>query len=480
MQLVKEFKEYEKDNFQKFTTYGTKTVNSVLKRNILKLEFCDTMLELQKERKMSKTKKDKLSARRPSALMTGKDRSRYTNIATAVRWLVNRPDALDPQLALAQKLVRAARSTPSQMSSSGSQTPASEFKINQAQLMVSAVSQKKIPTWREVIGESVLIEYKLKFALNFSYGKVSSVSPLFAFRSCMLMKSLSSLVSQIGYISNDIKLRIERLESFAMFELDGDKVKEARVTASEVVLKAPTQQKEHHYSHHHSSHRQQHHQQQQSHQDSRHESVTPTEGAVMVPAITRADDAGSDLEKRQKRPKKVSIKETDDSVKPCRDYFDALEKDRNAKTIKLLQLYDSIGPILIKLESLVLGTFTGECPEMKYYYNHWEKQVFGCFTRFAAKNLEKFMNHLLHNQPLFEVDAILTVPEILMRPSSTDAYSIMINSVKDFLLRLKNFKRWTAETCLPCPVSKCEEKEFYFTFFEDVVQLAKVSQPMDV
>ena len=45
------------------------------------------------------------------------------------------------------------------------------------------------------------------------------------------------------------------------------------------------------------------------------------------------------------------------------------------------------------------------------------------------------MNHLLHNQPLFEVDAILTVPEILMRPSSTDAYSIMISSVKDFLLR---------------------------------------------
>lgn len=44
MQLVKDFQAYEKDNFQKFTTYGTKTVNGVLKRNILKLEFCDTML----------------------------------------------------------------------------------------------------------------------------------------------------------------------------------------------------------------------------------------------------------------------------------------------------------------------------------------------------------------------------------------------------------------------------------------------------
>uniref|UniRef100_A0A182Y3M8 Dynein heavy chain tail domain-containing protein n=1 Tax=Anopheles stephensi TaxID=30069 RepID=A0A182Y3M8_ANOST len=189
MQLVKDFKGYEKDNFQKFTTYGTKTVNSVLKRNILKLEFCETMLELQKEKKSASAKKEKASLRRPSALMTGKDRTRYTNIATAVRWLVNRPDGLDPQLALAQKLVRAARNTPSQISSSGSQTPASEFKINQAQLMVSAVSQKKIPTWREVIGESVLIEYKLKFALNFSYGK-TTISFLF---SCMVSNRAASL-----------------------------------------------------------------------------------------------------------------------------------------------------------------------------------------------------------------------------------------------------------------------------------------------
>lgn len=44
--------------------------------------------------------------------------------------------------------------------------------------MVSAVSQKKIPTWREVIGESVLIEYKLKFALNFSYGKMPFPFPV--------------------------------------------------------------------------------------------------------------------------------------------------------------------------------------------------------------------------------------------------------------------------------------------------------------
>ncbi|XP_058060896.1 dynein axonemal heavy chain 10 [Anopheles bellator] len=558
MHLVKDFKEYEEDNYQKFTARGTKTVNSVLKRNILKLEFCETMLELEREKKVPKAKTNQQSARRPSALMAGKDRARYTNIATAVRWLVNRPDAPDPQLALAQKLVRAARHTPSQGSSSGSQTPAGEFKINQAQLMVSAVSQKKIPTWREVIGDSVLIEFKLKFALNFSYDIFDvinegqqfeylgfTLSPtirmaimrkdqLFFDVECVqkmvdkynkivlnltmpevhflrshlyevetiiqaglgrftwqsfnikayaekcqtLMKSLSSLVSQIGYISKDIKTRIERLESFAMFELEADKTKEPRVAAAEVVLKVPTQQKEHHHQshhpHHHPSHRQHH--QQQHHQDSRHDSVTPTDTPALGSATSNRADEGADTEKRQKRPKKVAIKEADDNLKPCRDYFEALVKDRNAKTIKLLQLYDSIGPILIKLESLVLGSFTGDCPEMKHYYNHWEKQLFSCFSRFASKNLDKFMSNLIQNHPLFEVDAILTVPEIVMRPTSADAYSTMINSVKDFLLRLKQFKRWTAETCLPCPVSKAEDDEFYFTFFEDVVQIPRVCE----
>lgn len=38
--------------------------------------------------------------------------------------------------------------------------------------MVKAMRQENVPTWKEVIGDSVLIEYKLQFAVNFSYGIV--------------------------------------------------------------------------------------------------------------------------------------------------------------------------------------------------------------------------------------------------------------------------------------------------------------------
>lgn len=38
-------------------------------------------------------------------------------------------------------------------------------------VLVKATKQENIPTWKEVIGDAVLIEYKLQFAVNFSYGK---------------------------------------------------------------------------------------------------------------------------------------------------------------------------------------------------------------------------------------------------------------------------------------------------------------------
>jgi hypothetical protein len=37
--------------------------------------------------------------------------------------------------------------------------------------MTTATQQAKIPTWKEVIGNSLLIEFELKFDVNFSHRK---------------------------------------------------------------------------------------------------------------------------------------------------------------------------------------------------------------------------------------------------------------------------------------------------------------------
>ncbi|XP_062558011.1 dynein axonemal heavy chain 10 isoform X2 [Armigeres subalbatus] len=557
LMLVKSIRDYEKDNFQQYLSHATGTVNSVLRRNILKLEFCEPIFELEEDKRLARAKKETTS-RRPSALMSAGEKGKYSNIATAVRWIVNRPDSQNPELTLAQKLVRASRNTPSQGASSSSGTgiltPAANFKMKQAQLMVSAVTQKKLPTWREVIGDSVLIEYKLKFAVNFSYDVFDvisegqqfehlgfSLSPVvrtaimrkeqlftdvehvtkmvndyndlvlglaapeihflrghlyevetiiqaglgrftwqsfnitvYCERCQQFMKSLSSMVSQIGHISSAIKSQIDKLESFTMFEMEVplDRAKEKRTAAAEIVLKAPSQPKESAHPHHHH-----HHHRHSSHQHSQQATAGPS--AVVGASQAEDNSAGEQQTKPPaKKPKRVSIRDgpPDDGVRPCRDYFQALELERNAKTTKLAKLYDSIGPILIKLESLVLGTFTGECRQMKYYYNYWEKQVFACFTRFTTRNLDKFMFDLQQDRPLFEVDAILEVPEIQMKPTAEEVYGIAIQSVTDFLQRLKCFRRWMTETCLPCPDTKCNNETFVFTFFEDIVQIPKVCE----
>lgn len=135
------------------------------------------------------------------------------------------------------------------------------------------------------------------------------------------------------------------------------------------------------------------------------------------------------------RKKSVRITERDLSVKPCLEYFRSLESERNEKTSKLQRLYDSIGPTMIKLESLILGTFTGESDKMNYYYTYWEKEMFSALVRFTTRNLQNFSEKLMQNDVMFEVDAVLAAPEITMKPSANEIYNIMVHSVKDFLER---------------------------------------------
>lgn len=45
-------------------------------------------------------------------------------------------------------------------------------------------------------------------------------------------------------------------------------------------------------------------------------------------------------------------------------------------------------------------------------------------------------------------------------------------------VRLKSFRRWMSETCLPCPPTKLDNNEPYvFSFYEDIVQVNRLALP---
>ena len=64
--------------------------------------------------------------------------------------------------------------------------------------------------------------------------------------------------------------------------------------------------------------------------------------------------------------------------------------------------------------------------------------MFSTLVRFTTKNLQNFSDTLMLDNVMFEVDAILSAPEITMKPSANEIYNIMVHSVKDFLERYCN------------------------------------------
>lgn len=210
-----------------------------------------------------------------------------------------------------------------------------------------------------------------------------------------LLKSLSAIVVQIGIMGRDIRAKVNNLESYSLFESEKDSTKGlSDETAKPTILKSSK--------------------------------------------LGKLSETPDDLDNARPRKKSVRIIDRDDSIKPCLEYFKSLELERNEKTNKIQKLYDSIGPIMIKLESLILGSFTGESDKMSFYYTSWEKEMFSALMRFTTRNLQEFSDKLMHTEVMFEVDAVLAAPEIIMKPTANEIYNIMVHSMKNFLERYVN------------------------------------------
>jgi hypothetical protein len=62
-------------------------------------------------------------------------------------------------------------------------------------------------------------------------------------------------------------------------------------------------------------------------------------------------------------------------------FFAQVEKLRTENLAEFLKLYGGLSPRLLKLESLVLQTSTGQSPLMMLYYEFWERNIFTALIR---------------------------------------------------------------------------------------------------
>lgn len=74
---------------------------------------------------------------------------------------------------------------------------------------------------------------------------------------------------------------------------------------------------------------------------------------------------------------------------------------RTEKMSKVMKIYNSFAPILIKLESMILASNSGRSPQMTPYYKYWEEELYKSFIWMTLKNLDTWIIKLESKEVIF-------------------------------------------------------------------------------
>ncbi|XP_037827971.1 dynein heavy chain 10, axonemal-like, partial [Lucilia sericata] len=524
-ELVNKMYTYENSLFERYCSQATYMVNVVMRKNILTIQICnkDTLSYISNALETIKLKRIKsvdananaaTNEQFAHAAPTGFIRkiSKFTVIATMIQWFVGRKTSADAHILKAiqfLKLMKSGKVRPNEKD---------KFCIKQCELLVKASTQEGLPTWRTLVGERILIEFEMQFTVNLTrdifevmfegqqfehfgfqlpsvlrtaimkkemlFNDFEAVSTVinnynallsklslsevnflrdhlyetevaiqvgvgrYAWQSfnirkyCSgvntLMRKLQSIVSQINYIRDDIRNRIDRIKTFNIFLIDD--------------IDSSTE-------------------------DSLQFDETGSPGTIGEEAEQSENESKVEIIRIKESTESVlsSKRECGIAIYHCQGYMERLEQSRTEKCSHMKKIYDSLGPVLIKLESLVLGTFTGRSEKMRNYYVFWEEETYKCILDFTYKNLECFLDRLTGKEPMFEVNAVLVLSEIMLEPTSNEIKNMIVQAAKDFLERLKMFTRWMDGTCLPCsPIEHIGGTKYTFTFYEDVIKIKNI------
>ncbi|CAL9696600.1 unnamed protein product [Knipowitschia caucasica] len=149
-----------------------------------------------------------------------------------------------------------------------------------------------------------------------------------------------------------------------------------------------------------------------------------------------------------------------------------------AKTVSVLsKKYGDIGILITKTELLIVESSSGRAPCMADYYKAWEKRTLDSLIKMVLRNIHTFNAALMGTTPLFQIDAILSVPKIVIQPLRNEIYRLIMQCVRDCVESTKHFVRWMNGTCLECPPQTVEgdDEVFIFSFYSDVVQQQQIN-----
>ncbi|XP_031792253.1 dynein heavy chain 10, axonemal isoform X1 [Piliocolobus tephrosceles] len=166
---------------------------------------------------------------------------------------------------------------------------------------------------------------------------------------------------------------------------------------------------------------------------------------------------------------KYPAAKSEEELPGVKEFFEHIERERARDVDHMVRWYLAIGPLLTKVEGLVVHTNTGKAPRLASYYEYWEKKIYEVLTKLVLKNLQSFNSLILGNVPLFQTETILTAPEIILHPNTNEIDKMCFHCVRNCVEITKHFVRWMNGSCIECPPQKGEEEEVVLiNFYNDI------------
>ncbi|XP_048858906.1 dynein axonemal heavy chain 10 [Brienomyrus brachyistius] len=161
-----------------------------------------------------------------------------------------------------------------------------------------------------------------------------------------------------------------------------------------------------------------------------------------------------------------------------KEFCELIEQERAKDVNHLSRKYSAIGPLLTKMESLIMQTNSGKAKRMAPYYGHWERKVCDALIKMLLRNFQGFNAALLGDVALFKIETILSAPEIVLHPKSSEVYKLLMQCVRDCVESTRRFVRWMHGTCIECPPQRVdgEDEPVVFSFYTDMCQHPEVNE----
>ncbi|KAF1596613.1 Dynein heavy chain 10, axonemal, partial [Eudyptes moseleyi] len=168
---------------------------------------------------------------------------------------------------------------------------------------------------------------------------------------------------------------------------------------------------------------------------------------------------------------KFPLSKNGDELPKAKEFFEYLKCERAKDVAHMVRKYTAISQLLIKVQGRVANTNSGKSPKLTSYYAYWENRIYQVLTQLIVKNLQAFNAAILANVPLFQTEAILSVPEIILQPNASEIDKMTVQCIRDCVEVTKHFVRWMHGTCIECPPQHIKEDEVItFSFYSDVSQ----------